>query len=230
MRFLNLALVTLALAGCAAAPKPAPDDHVAKDFAPPAAGALIVLLPLPQVKELARGHDQLMSQLGSQLQTAGFQVAVLNRANYEHLWQAHHDAVAASPQANGQALAGLAKTVCDEIHCKLVIRPMLVPRVAQLKKSSADWDGVRQTVHFKDPDDADIYRANGGAQALSVDLVAMTAGGTLAFHTHGGVTLTHAINMATLKSEPRSDLFQDVEDMAKAVRVVLSPLAKRDAP
>jgi hypothetical protein len=230
---LPFALVFLAiLSGCASAPRPAADNQTAPNFIAPPRGSLIVLIPPPQSKGLETGENQMGAQLKAQLKAVGYDVATLQRANFEKLWPAAAESVggifdsvsgAPRPLAYQQAMSLLAQHVCEELKCSLLIQQRLVARRAELVLKYAEWDGVRQALHFSSYADANF---KGTVNAISVELIALTDKGEFAFRRLGGATLPSEFNTTDTKWELRKDLFSDDAEMAEGVRVALEPLAK----
>jgi hypothetical protein len=228
-----LAAVALLMAACAAPkPKSSPDNVRGTDFVPPPAGSLIVLLPAPQTPDLSAGENFMSAQLGSQLRSAGYRVGLLDRANYDEIWAQEVMAVgglfdpatgAPKPLAHGLALSKLARRVCEEAKCALLVQQRLVSRSATLEGSMAEWDGQARPIPLKNARPGE-YRFNGTTRAISVELVALTAEGKLAFRSYGGLTIRFQTNMQEAKAEPRPDLFADDRETAEAVQLALEPL------
>lgn len=162
-------------------------------------------------------------------------MATLTRSNYETLWAQHSTAVggvfdpstgAQRNEAYAQAVSTLARTVCEEAGCELLLIPKLARRLAVLEGTQAEWDGVRQPMRFKDHAPLSSYRATGTTPAISVNVLALSKTGAFAFRTYGGATLPFLTNVREAKAEPRADPFSDEQDLANAVRVALQPLGK----
>lgn len=232
-------VIALLLAGCAAAPpKPAEENRVGVGFSPPPPGSLIVLLPTPEVedsKPLALGLAQLQAQVRSQLQAAGYRVELLGAQDHGVIWKRHVDEAgglfdpgtgARRPGAYGRALSALAQTLCMASPCQLVLQPTLARRLARMEGTAAEWDGVQQRIRIKEAGGSE-YRMRGSTPAISVEVLGLTARGSLAFRGFAGVTLVYDPNVREARSELRHDLFSDEADMAEAVRIVLQPLVPR---
>jgi len=236
MRLIPALACVAVLASCAApAPLPAPDNATAPNFAPPSKGSLIVLVPPPQSKGTEVGENMMGTQLDSQLKAAGYRVATLQRDNYEQLWSQEAAAVggvfdgasgAVRPQALATALASLARRVCEEAKCALLIRQRLVSRQAKLEGSQAEWDGTRQQIRLSNTHSRD-YRFSGTTSALSVELIAVTDRGAFAFRRFGGATLPFETNIRETKNELRKNLFGTDTEITEGVRVALEPLTKQ---
>ena len=242
MRHLGLGLISLllVLSGCATAPPAqAPDNQVAPSFVPPAAGALIVLVPPPRSSVVDKGVDQVEGQLNAQLKAAGYRVATISRENHDKLWSQHAQAVggvfdpatgAARPQAFAAALSTLARTICDEVNCQFVLMHRIVRRSAKLQGSQAEWDGVRQAIPIKNATGGDV-RMSGNAPALSLQVIGLGGKGGFGFRRTAGLTLPFETNVREVRNDRRADLFADDADVTHAVGLVLEPLAKpRAAP
>ena len=174
----------------------------------------------------------MQAQLGLQLQQAGYKVVVLNRDNYNKLWDEAIASVggifdpatgALRTQAYAQALSGLAIHVCRETGCTLMIQPRLVQRSAELRGSSAVWDGQQTLIPAEGHRQYD-YRFSGTTHALSVELMAVTSTGAWAFRSYGGASLIFAFNSDRERSEIRRDLFRNQQEVAHGVRIALTPL------
>lgn len=227
-----ICLLALLTACAAPEPKPAPDNVQSRNFAAPPSGSLIVLLPPPGSREIAAADNFLNRQLTTQLQSAGYQVSTFDRQRYNELWSQEVAAVggifdaqtgAAKPQAHAVALSRLARRICSDGQCALLLHPRIVRRSATLKGSVAEWDGQRKEIPLKGNGSRD-YRFTGNTLGLSVELVALTADGKLGFRTFGGISLPYQSDVHEKRSELRTDLFSDDRDVASGVRIVLEPL------
>lgn len=234
MRLLFTYFLLVSLLGCASEPIPqAKDNWQSKDFSVPAKESLILLLPpSSQLQGLEAGASLMQTQLGLQLQQAGFKVVVLNHDNYNKLWSQAVASVgglfdpatgALRTQAYAQALSGLAVHVCREAGCSLMIQPRLVQRRAELRGSSAVWDGQHTSIPAEGHRQHD-YRFSGATHALSVELMAVTSTGAWAFRSYGGASLLFVFNSDQERSELRRDLFQNEQEVAQGVRIALTPL------
>jgi hypothetical protein len=233
MRFASVSVFLIALAGCAGnSIKPAPDNAMATDFAPPPKGALIVLLPVPQTEFFEEGERMMSNQVDAQLKAAGYRTAALTQADYDRRWAQEATAVGGvfdstsgtvRPQAFVTALSSLAQHACAEQTCDLVIRPRMVARHAELGGSRATWDGVRKLIPLRNAGRLD-YSFSGTASAISVELTVLTGQGAFAFRHYGGITLPHEADVWDQKSKFRTDLFDNDKDVAEGVRVALEPL------
>lgn len=223
----------LMLIGCASVPpKPAADNWVAQGFVPPQPGALVMLLPPEKsFTDLVPGQAMLTEQLHGQLMAAGYRTALLDKANHDDLWRQEVEAVggifdpatgARRNEAYGKAMANLARRVCDQAKCSLVIHHQLVLRGAELRGRHAEWDGQRREIPLA-RNTMDV-RFKGGARALSVAVRVIAGDGTPGFRTYGGVTLPMQVDMDEAKQTMRKDLFANDAEIADGVRIALAPL------
>jgi hypothetical protein len=231
-------LLAVLVAGCAStsAIEPAKDNFVAKDVGRPPAGALVILLPrTDEDKHLARGEELLVEQLRAALTQSGYRVAMLQAANYATIWQQEVDAVGGiydptngqlKTPAYGQALSQLARRVCDEAKCSLLLRHRLVIRTAELDRQVARWDGQERRFPLATTAGSQ-WTFSGQTPALSVELLAMSADGRLAFRTYGGASLPFAADVAGAKAVLRPDLFDRPAELADGVRIALRPALER---
>ncbi|MFT3819981.1 MAG: hypothetical protein QM750_20600 [Rubrivivax sp.] len=225
--------MVLLMAACAASkPRASPDNVRGADFVPPPAGSLIVLLPPPQTPELSAGENFMSAQLSSQLRAAGYRVGLLDRANYDEIWAQEVVAAGglfdpatgvAKPLAYGTALSRLARRVCEEAKCALLVQQRLVPRSAKLDGRIAEWDGQRRAIPLKNDRGSD-YSFKGSTRAISVELIALTAEGKLGFRSYGGLALPFQTNVEESRAELRTHLFPDDQETAEAVQLALEPL------
>lgn len=234
-KLLLLAAAGVLLAACASpghAPLP-PDTVIHAGFAAPPAGARIVLLPAAgEDRELARGESLLTAELAQALQQAGYRVAQLDAANHAELWRQEAEAAggvfdpvtgAAKPLAQTLALSRLARRVCAEASCALLLRHRLVTRRAELDRRVARWDGQQRPVPYVSTG-GDRWNHSGDTTGLSVELLALTAGGELAFRSYGGASLPYAVDVAGQRLVLRTDLFDDPAELRAGLRVALAPL------
>lgn len=223
----------LMLIGCASVPpKPAADNRVTPGFVPPPAGALVLLLPPEKnFTDLAPGQDMLTEQLHRQLTAAGYRTALLEKANHEEVWKQEVEAVggifdpatgARRGEAYGKAMSSLARRVCGQVKCTLVVQHQLVLRRTELKGRYAEWDGQRREIPLTRIT-ADV-RFSGSARSLSVMLNVIAANGGSAFRTFGGVTLPMQMDVDEAKQKIRTDLFANDAEIADGVRIALAPL------
>lgn len=223
--------------GCGTrAPQPAPDNVTDPSFNPPARDSLIVLLPpvAPAGVDLAAGEEMLVTQIETQLRAAGYRVETLPGSEYDRLWSREVAAVggifdatsgAHRPQAQAEALSSLARHVCEDKGCALLVRQRMAVRSARLAGTYAEWDGMRRQVPTTD-DPSRSYRYSGSTTALSVELTAIDARGGFAFRRFGGAALPFEINNRELKSELRRDLFASDAEVAAGARLALEPLTR----
>lgn len=232
MRALGCALLACWISGCASPPMPAADAYVAKPFAPPAPGALVVLLPAPNAQELPQGTALMTGQLHRQLATAGFKVAALAAANHDEIWRQEVAAVGGvydpvtgklKVQASAEASAKLAQRICAELKCALVLQPRLVLRKAELAGSKAEWDGQRRMLPVKGGPDQ-MLSLSGTTTGLSVELIAVLADGMMAFRSYGGASLPYQVDTNRERSEVRPGLFSSDAEIADGVKIALQPL------
>jgi hypothetical protein len=233
---LSLSLPLMLIACASVPPKPAADNRVAPGFVPPKAGALVMLLPPEKsFTDLVPGQAMLTEQLHRQLVAAGYRTALLEQANHDHLWRQEVEAVggifdpatgARRNEAYARATASLAKRVCEQAKCSLVIQHQLVLRGAELRGRYAEWDGQRREIPLTRTT-MDV-RFKGGARALSVGVNAITGDGAAAFRTFGGVTLPMQVDVDEAKQKMRTDLFNNDAEIADGVRIALAPLRAPD--
>ena len=232
---LALLLVTLlGVAACASRPKPAADNARSPNFTIPPKGSLITLLPPLGSDEIEKGMALVYQQVTSQLRAAGYRVATLDRDNYNSAWTREVTAVggifdqqtgAAKPQAYAAAMTHFAQYVYPMTASAILIQPGLVSRTAKLHGSTAEWDGHVQAIPVTDDSfSGSSYSFSGTAPALSVELQAIMADGTLGFRTYGGTALPYRANLRATSNEPRSDLFSDDREVAAGVQIALEPL------
>lgn len=213
-------------------PKAAADNRVAPGFVPPQAGALVVLLtPEKTFTDLAPGQAMLTEQLHRQLVAAGYRTALLEKANHDELWRQEVEAVggvfdpatgARRNEAYAKAMASLARRVCAQTKCSLVIQHQLVLREAELRGRYAEWDGQRREIPLARAN-LDV-RFKGGSRALSVGVNAIMADGSPAFRTFGGASLPMQVDMDEAKQAMRKDLFNNDAEISDGVRIALAPL------
>ena len=172
-------------------------------------------------------------QLHRQLVIAGYKVAILNAANYEKVWGQEvatvggvYDPVtgALRREAHARAMSSLAKHICDEHKCALVIRQRLVARKASLDGEYAQWDGQQRYISVVQGGVGRRYSFSGSTHGISVELFAIAADGSLALHTFGGASLLYQMNLHETRNEIRSDLFSNDKEIADGVRLALEPL------
>jgi hypothetical protein len=234
MRTLISTTVVLVLAAACATPVPkaAADNVRGKNFTTPPLGALIVLIPPPQTKEVELGESFMAAQLGAQLQAAGYRVATLTRSNYSDIWSQEVAAVgglfdqttgASKAEAYALALSNLARRVCDEAKCAMVIQQRLVTRTAKLDGSIADWDGQSRSIPVKNARTRE-FRFSGTTKALSIELLAVMANGGMGFRTYGGASLPYQADIQESVNELRPNLFSNDQEVADGVRIALQPL------
>lgn len=231
---LTLFALAAAAAACTSPPPPAAADEVvvAESFRVPAPGALIVLLPARAEAELQRGASMMTEQLHRQLKAQGWRVALLDAANHEVLWR--QEAAAAGgvfdpvsgerrPEAYATALGRLARRICEQHACELVLQQELVLRRARLEGQKASWDGQLRPVPVA-ASTGDGWRFSGQTPALSVALTGVRADGQLVFRSHGGAALPYRLHALKEENELRPDLFADDTEVADGVRLALRPL------
>jgi hypothetical protein len=225
-------VLVLATACATPMPKAAIDNVRGKNFSAPAVGSLIVLLPALGTKEVEAGENFMAAQLGAQLQAAGYRVATLTRPNYSDIWSQEVAAVggvfdqttgAWKAEAYALALSNLARRVCDEAKCAMVIQQRLVPRTARLDGAVAEWDGQSRSVPVKNTSPRE-FRFSGTTTALSVELLAVMANGAMGFRTYGGATLPFQTDVQESVNKLRPNLFSNDREVADGVRIALQPL------
>jgi len=236
MRILLSLLLVLLLQACASSPKPAAsDDYVAPSFSAPARGSLFVLLPAKSGSpEVVSGEKLVTDQLHRQLTAVGYKVVALDDANYEVIWNQEIQAVggiydsntgAIKTKAYAQALGALTRRVAADTHCSFVLKPVLVLRTAKLSGIGADWDGQRRPLP-KTRSYGEDSRYDGSIPAISVELLALSSNGDIAFKTLGGISLPYRADNLAGRFEVRPDLFADVSETADGVRIALRPVIK----
>ncbi|SHG48830.1 hypothetical protein [Massilia sp. CF038] len=222
-----------------AAPVPMPmqaDEYVAPAFSAPAAAALIILLPAQSGgSQYDAANGFVIGQLQAQLVAAGYRVKGLDAANYDLLWQQEAQAAGGlydpltgdlRTEAYFRAMSALAQRIAAATGAALVIKPALVLRDARLLGTTAQWDGQRKMPKAKNLFN-DTVRYDGITTAISVEFIAMSGEGELAFKTFGGVTLPHRGDMWDGKQEVRDDLFANDKEIAEGVSIALRPLLKK---
>lgn len=238
MKSLITSLIALLLTACGSmAPAPAPDNRTHKGFIPPDKGALIVLLPVTSTSAtFAPGEAMMTEQLHRQLVAAGYKTVLLEKANYEQLWRIEGQAVgglfdpatgAPRPGAYGRAMSNLARLVCAETKCAMILQQRLALRRAKLEGSTGTWDGQRRAIPIVNQGASD-WRFSGTANVMSVGLLAVSADGELAFSTHGGASFLHQTNAHESRQEFRRDLFSSDSEIADGVWIALAPLRGAD--
>lgn len=237
MNRLFLIFSALLLVACTAVTPSLPsDNHVAANFQRPDAGAFIVMLPPEaELPELQPGLAPLKTQLHKQLQAAGYRVAMLDESNYATIWAQEvqavggiYDPVTGNPREAefSRTLVALAQRVSVETKAVLILRPRLIMRTAKLTGSGAVWDGQQRRVPTVGLDGGSI-RYDGNTQGMSVQLIALTANGALAWRTYGGASLPWRSNLITRQNEFRPDLFDNDVEMSDAVALALGPLVSK---
>lgn len=231
--FLSILITSLALVACAApAQRPPADTILGKHFTKPPAGSLIVLLPPAQTPDFEAGENFMAAQLGAQLMAAGYRAAMLPASNYNEIWQQEIAAVggifdpatgASRPEAFTLAMGNLARRICAEAQCAMIIQQRLVERTATLNGFVADWDGQTRRIQTRGALGQD-YKFTGSTLAISVELVGVMADGGVGFRTYGGATLPFQTNVRESRNELRANLFQDDKEIADGVRISLQPL------
>jgi hypothetical protein len=206
---------------------------VSSAYSRPAAGALVLLLPpSAEVVELESGFALLLDALHSQLTAAGFKTALLEKANYETVWAQEVDAVggifdaktgAPKNAQRAEAMMALAVRLARETSAALVVFPRLVTRQAELSGTKAYWDGRLELLQTSGTFGGSAS-SRGTITAVSVQLIAMSGNGSLAFSTFGGVTLPFIVNFVSEKPELRKNIFQLESDVIGGVRIALEPL------
>lgn len=221
------------LAGCASVPpKPAADNRVTPGFVPPKPGALVMLLPPEKsFTDLVPGQAMMTEQLHRQLVAAGYRTALLEKANHDAIWRQEVEAVggvfdpatgARRNEAYFKAMANLARRVCAEAKCALLVQHQLMLREAKLHGLYAEWDGQRREIPVTQS--TRELRFKGGSRALSVGVNAIMADGTPAFRTFGGAALPMQVDVDEAKQTMRKDLFANDAEIADGVRIALAPL------
>lgn len=210
-----------------------PLSMIGSAFKRPPGDALILLLPpSAEAVELEPGIPMLLQALHSELSAAGFRAALLDKANYETVWAQEVEAVggifdsatgAVKARQRVAAMAALARRLTRETSASLVLMPRLLTRKADLHGTKAAWDGRLMRVPTRGTFGGAPY-SSGTTTAVSVQLVALTQNGDLAFSTYGGVTLPYIINFVTEKPEMRANVFSDEADLAEGVKIALTPL------
>jgi hypothetical protein len=237
MRLLTVALLALALQGCASTPETAPlDNYLAPALRQLPQGALVVLLP-PKMssEEMGAGEVYVAEQLHRQLNAAGYQVKALDPANYALLWDQEVKIVGGIYDARtgelrtgayGQALGALAQRIATDTGAALIISHGLTLRQAQLSGARAQWDGQNRPQPTSKGFGSD-YRFDGDTIGISVELLGIAGDGSIAFKTHGGTSLPYRADVWNGKNSVRTDLFDKDEETAQGVRIALQPVLMR---
>lgn len=179
-----------------------------------APGSLVLLLPSEAPADYKAHLPLLDKQFSTQLGQAGFKVGRLSPEQFSELMALSLSAVgveagaahsAVHPSVKMRALATMVKGICEEVGCKLVVQARLVNRRADLWRGYAAWDGVerRQSDML---DSVGPISMEGEANALSIELSALTQEGSPSFLTYGGVTVIfEAFNFAHKATQFRTD-------------------------
>jgi hypothetical protein len=235
MRTVALLILMLVLAACAAvAPAPPKDTLVAPTLGRLPASALVVLAPADQHDAYLKPGDSLVLQaLHRQLAGAGFRVAALEASNHDTVWRQEIDAAggiydpasgALRPAAYAQAVSSLARRICAEAGCTLLLRYRLATRPALLGGTTAEWDGQRRHQPVAGTGGDSWSFREGTMNALSVELQGLAADGTLVLRSFGGASLPFRADITGRKFELRTDLFDKDDEIADGVRLALVPL------
>jgi hypothetical protein len=219
-------------------PAMAADDEsfVAPSFRAPAADARVIILP-PKTDDraLAPGGPILLNQLHRQLVAAGYNAALLDEANHDLLWRQEVEAVGGIYDAvtgqlrterYGKALSALAQRIAADTRCSLILRPRLITRSAKMSGFKAEWDGQARQQPVSGAFAGEV-RFDGRTVALSVELMALTPDGAVAFRTLGGTSLAYRKDMSRGRVEIRQDLFASEQETAEGVQLALRPLQRR---
>jgi hypothetical protein len=207
---------------------------IGSSFVKPAPGALLLLLPASaEGDELSPGLPLLLDALHAELTGAGYRTGLLDAQNHATIWAQEVDAVggifdarsgAPKPAAQAAAMSALAQRLARETKAALVIQPKLVFRKAELHGTKAAWDG-RVVFAPTRGTDGGSSRQRGTTPAISVQLLAFTDTGALAFNTFGGVKLPYVVDFVTERPVLRSDLFPRAdEDLAQGAKLALKPV------
>jgi hypothetical protein len=234
---MRILVLLVALVFCPALAQVANQSSViGSAFKPPSSGSLILLLPpSAEAPELEPGIPMLLQALHSELASAGFRTALLNKANYETIWAQEIEAVGGiydsttgnlKPIERALAITALTKRLAQETSASLVITPRLILRKAELSGTKASWDGRLVLIPTRGTFGGSSF-SSGTTTAVSVQLIALAHDGALAFNTFGGVTLPYAINFVTEKLELRENIFSSKADLSKAAEIALGPLTKK---
>jgi len=137
------------------------------------------------------------------------------------------------PEAEREAQAVAARTVVHESGADIVVRLRLAPRIAELTGITVSWDGVERELHFLGNERLARHADLGGTgRALSVEVLAYDAEGTLLYQGYGGVTSLQLIEgregitrFAPFDVRPNHDV--DYPD--EALRVALAPVLDKSA-
>jgi hypothetical protein len=231
----RIALLFALLTACATPPgvprSPlASDNFVQVAFTPPAPGSLILLLPVIRPSpELTQGELHTRNQLTIQLRAAGYRVALLDEASFERIWNeevASHGGLfdPKTGERNGKAylsaLTSLTTRVCEEARCDLVLQHRLVSRRAQLKGTSAEWDGQRRTPTFTKTAGFQ-QQLLGSTAAVSVELTGISPRSGLAFVVFAGASLPYTFDAYDVKADVRTDLFKSDGEISEAVALAV---------
>lgn len=235
--YLLLCAFALALQGCAStAPAPADDTVINAAFQRPAPGSLVVILPpKAETNDYGKANGFVTEQLRAQLVAAGYKVKGLDATNHDLIWAQEVAIVGgiydpATGQRRGDAYAravsALAQRVATDTGAALVVWPGLVLRQAIFNGTSAEWDGQRRTPKLTKAF-ADDYRMKGSTIAISVELLAVSSNGQVAFKTLGGVSLPYSADVWHGQHTLRDDLFSSDEEIGQGIAIALRPLLAR---
>lgn len=96
-------------------------------------------------------------------------------------------------------------------------------RPTQLGGTKADWDGqsklVPTALTF-----GDSFTYSGTGKGLSVELLALTTNGDIAFRSFGGTSLPYRLDRSRSDLELRKDLFASDRETAEGVAIALKAL------
>jgi hypothetical protein len=200
---------------------------------PPDLGSLILILPATyEVQDFESGVDVVLQEIHKLLYTAGYKTALLNKQNYEVVWRQELEAAESfygtatshtSAEVAALALTTLASRLTGETSAKLILLPRLVLRTALLSGTKAEWDGRQELIPTRGLFGG-TSTGRGTTMAVSLQLLALTGTGEVAFKSYGGITLPYKVNFLNEHAEMRSDLFKSDLDISEGTRIALDPL------
>jgi hypothetical protein len=231
-----LAVAVLVSVACARVPTSPPGGAAA--LAP---AQHVVVAPLnlgirlaPELEPaLGPAWEETLRYLGSQDR----QLRVIAREDSRRLWQQTLHELGDSAD-HASASAGFARRLREHTNYDLLVMPSLVLRTAEVYGHRASWDGVQRRLRLaksRGPSDGEWLveathpaiqaRFRGELAGISLHVVALTAGGEVAFEGLGGLDLLHELSFesGTVRHgwQPRavSQLLANADSVREGVRV-----------